>query len=67
MKTKAKKLGGGSLGSFPLAFEILLNKAPIILKQKRLKYYNIQVAKLTIAKNLIFWMKLVKLTNKKFY
>ena len=26
--------GGGDLGTFPLAFEILLNKAPVILKQK---------------------------------
>ena len=29
MKTKAKKLGGGvgGLGTFPIAFEMLLNKA----------------------------------------
>ena len=35
---KQKQKIGGSLGTFPLAFEILLNKAPVILKQKWLKY-----------------------------
>ena len=67
-ENKSKKLGGGG-GELWYLSSCLWNitqQNPSNFEAKVIKILKYSSGQLTIAKNLIFWMKLVKLTNKIF-
>ena len=63
-ENKSKKGGGGG-GELTYLWNIT-QQSPCNCEAKVIKILKYSSGQLTIAKNLIFWMKLVKLTNKIF-